>query len=110
MGDRTGVIGQAWQCDRCFRWTTVAAAACRVCHTPRTAECLTDDPPCDHIWIHHEAGEDASAYLNAPVGTAKWTEPVFVCALCDTPQPEPWVEGAIALGRQQPPPAEAEAA
>lgn len=72
MPDRSDVIGQGWQCDRCFNWTTVRAAMCRVCHSPQTAESLTDDPPCDHI----------------PERTAQWSEPVFACSLCALIQPE----------------------
>ena len=48
--------------------------------------------PCEHIWVHYEAGEDASATLSAPEGTARWSEPVFVCSSCATIQPEAWVE------------------
>jgi hypothetical protein len=89
MPDRSDVIGQAWQCTGCWHWTTVAAAMCCVCHRAQTAECPVDDPPCDHIWMHYEAGEDASATLSAPEGTTRWAEPVFVCTLCDLIQPEP---------------------
>lgn len=46
--------------------------------------------PCDHIWLQYAAGEDASATLSAPVGTARWSEPVVVCTVCGLIQPESW--------------------
>lgn len=55
-------------------------------------------PPCDHIWVHYNAGEDASATLSAPDGTATFSEPVFVCSLCALIQPEEWVEKATGAG------------